>query len=187
MPPSEHLYDWPDRFVAGAVGEPGNRTFFLQIETPGEVVSVSLEKQQVAQLADKIDEVLDQLAAEDGNPFHIPDEAAPELVDDEPLRQPVRDFFRVGQINLGWDPSLSQIVLDLFSIVELDADLVEPSMLVAGDLELLADAMVRVRIPVGTARAFAQRAQAVVAAGRPTCVFCGEPMTADHDCALPDL
>ena len=47
--------------------------------------------------------------------------------------------------------------------------------------------MLRVRMPVDTARAFAQRTREVVGAGRPLCVICGQPIDADgHTCALPE-
>ena len=49
-----HEFDPPDRFVAGTVGQPGERTFFLQVSGNGRVVTVALEKQQVAVLAERI-------------------------------------------------------------------------------------------------------------------------------------
>src|SRR5690625_5829878 len=55
---SVHSFDWPDRFVVGTVGPPGSRTFYLQARTGQRVVSVALEKEQTAALAEKIDEVL---------------------------------------------------------------------------------------------------------------------------------
>ena len=44
------LYDQPERFVAGTVGLPGRRTFFLQASAGSRVTSVALEKTQVAAL-----------------------------------------------------------------------------------------------------------------------------------------
>jgi uncharacterized repeat protein (TIGR03847 family) len=49
--PVVHRFDPPERFVAGTVGPPGQRTFFLQARSGTRVTSVSLEKQQVAVLA----------------------------------------------------------------------------------------------------------------------------------------
>ena len=51
MPRRIYSFDHPDRFVAGAVGQPGQRTFFLQATKGGQIVSVALEKAQVAILA----------------------------------------------------------------------------------------------------------------------------------------
>ena len=100
MSPTVHAFDWPDRFVVGAVGEPGQRTFFLQVKTGLDVLSVSLEKQQAAALADRIDEVPDTLMAEDGNPFSVPSGTPVELDDVDPLDEPVDDLFRAGTMSL---------------------------------------------------------------------------------------
>ena len=54
-------FDPPDRFVAGTVGEPGQRTFFLQARKASQVVSVVLEKVQVQVLAERLDQLLDEL------------------------------------------------------------------------------------------------------------------------------
>ena len=61
MQPQVFDYDPPDRFVAGTVGEPGHRTFYLQASGGGRVTSVALEKLQVAALAERVDEILDEL------------------------------------------------------------------------------------------------------------------------------
>src|SRR6476646_2396854 len=60
------LFDKPSRFVAGTVGEPGDRTFFLQATDGTRVVSVALEKQQVAVLADRLEQLLDEVVASTG-------------------------------------------------------------------------------------------------------------------------
>ena len=54
-------YDPPDRFIAGSVGQPGDRTFYLQATSVGRVTSVVLEKFQVSLLAERIDELLDEV------------------------------------------------------------------------------------------------------------------------------
>ena len=61
MPRRRFLFDTPDRFVAGTVGEPGNRTFFLQARDGGRIVSVAVEKVQVAVLAQRLGDLLDEL------------------------------------------------------------------------------------------------------------------------------
>ena len=60
------VFDKPSRFVAGTVGEPGDRTFFLQATDGARVVSVALEKQQVAVLADRLEQLLDEVVASTG-------------------------------------------------------------------------------------------------------------------------
>ena len=54
MPTIVHRFNWPDRLVVGTVGEPGSRTFYLQARDGARIVSVALEKEQSAVLAEKI-------------------------------------------------------------------------------------------------------------------------------------
>jgi uncharacterized repeat protein (TIGR03847 family) len=181
MPTIVHEFAWPDRVVVGTVGLPGDRTFYLQVRTGAQIVSIALEKQQSALLAEKIDEILDQLINYEGNPFSVPTTTPIELVDNDPL-EPVQEEFRTGSMSLGWDPSTVQLVLEAFPIVEDDADddLLEVSVVEPAE-------MLVVRMPVGTARAFAKRTREVVGAGRPICPICGHPIDADgHTCILPD-
>jgi uncharacterized repeat protein (TIGR03847 family) len=179
MPTVIHGFDWPDRVVVGTVGEPGSRTFYLQARDGARIVSVALEKGQSAVLAEKIEEILDGLMAADGNPFSIPAVTPIELVDNDPLEQPVDPEFRTGAMSLGWDPSTAQLVIEAYPFVEADAE--APHPVAAEPAEML-----QVRIPVGTARAFAKRTLEIVGAGRPICPFCGTPMDASgHVCALP--
>ena len=83
-------YDPPDRFVAGTVGQPGERTFFLQASGNGTVVSVALEKQQVAVLAERIDDLLDEVVRRSGGEAPVPALAPVELVDGVDHRDPHR-------------------------------------------------------------------------------------------------
>jgi uncharacterized repeat protein (TIGR03847 family) len=165
VPTIVHGFDWPDRVVIGTIGPPGSRSFYLQARTGPRVVSVSLEKDQSALLAQKINEMLDALMITEGNASTVPATSPPELLDTEPLDQPVEPEFRTGAIGLGWDPTTSQIVIEAYPIEEVDAadaDVLDEENAIAEPAEILA-----IRLPVGTARAFAQRTLDVVAAGRP--------------------
>ena len=184
MPTLVHEFDWPDRVVVGTVGRPGARTFYLQVRTGARSASVALEKEQSALLAEKVDELLEALSSDEGNRLTVPADTPAELVDNDPLDQPVEEQFRTGLMRLAWDPSTAQVVIEAYPYVPptddeddpaLDPEVVEPSE------------MLRVRIPVGTARAFVQRTRQVVRAGRPTCPRCGSPVDDDgHVCAPPD-
>src|SRR5690625_4389571 len=66
VPRTVHGFNWPDRFVVGTVGEPGSRTFYLQARTGHDLLSVVLEKEQSATLAESIDMLLDELMATEG-------------------------------------------------------------------------------------------------------------------------
>lgn len=174
-----HGFDWPDRFVTGTVGEPGSRTFYLQAQEGKRVVSVALEKQQSAALADGVDAVLDQLMTEEGNRYSVPETAPSGLADDEPLTEPVEEEFRVGEMRLAWDPSTAQVVIQAARLLlDDDGTVVEE--------EEPGEVMV-VRLPVGAARAFAARTRTIVTRGRPLCPICEEPMDPDgHVCAISD-
>ena len=175
-PAPAHEFDWPDRVVIGTLGRPGARTFYLQVRTGPRLASLALEKQQSALMAEMLDEILDDLMALEGNPHSVPASTPVELVDNDPL-DPVQEWFRVGAIGLGWDPTTAQVLIDAHPLTDDDA---EPA------LETDAEA-VRVRMPVGAARAFARRTREVVDAGRPICSDCGQPMDPDgHVCGLPE-
>ena len=177
MPALVHQFDWPDRVVVGTVGPPGSRSFYLQVRDGARNASVALEKQQSAVLAEKIDEILDALMADEGNRFSVPAATPAELVDNEPLDQPVEEQFRTGLLRLGWDPSTAQVVVEAFRLDDADEDAPDP----VEPTEVLV-----VRMPVGTARAFVERTRQVVASGRPLCLICGEPMDDGHVCGVPE-
>jgi uncharacterized repeat protein (TIGR03847 family) len=182
MPTTVHEFAWPDRVVVGTIGVPGARTFYLQVRTGKQIVSIAMEKQQSAQLAEKIDEILDQLITLEGNPFSVPTTTPIELVDNDQL-EAVQEQFRTGVMSLGWDPTTAQIVIEAYPITEVDDD---AELLHDDDSD--APEMLRVRMPVGTARAFAKRAREIVGAGRPICPLCGYPIDADgHICTLPEV
>lgn len=180
MPPIVHGFDPPDRFVAGTVGEPGSRTFFLQASDGGRLISVALEKQQVQALAERVDELLDEVMADDRTTVVVPAVAPRDLLDEEPLETPIDEQFRAGTMTLSWDPQDQRVVVEVFPVGEEQvglgdaADQGDESALGEGD-EGVVEVLV-VRMEAGPARAFAQRAARVVDAGRPTCPFCGEPV-----------
>ena len=183
MPTRVHEFSWPDRVVIGTVGVPGARTFYLQVRTGKEIVSIALEKQQSTQLAEKIDDILDQLSTLDGNPFSVPSGTPIELVDNDQL-EAVEEQFRTGAMTLGWDPTTAQVVVEAYPITDVDDDDTDEP-LDAEDAEV--PEMLLVRMPVGTARAFAKRTREVVGAGRPACPLCGYPVDPDgHVCTLPE-
>ena len=169
-----HGFDPPERFVTGTVGEPGQRTFFLQARSGTHLVTVALEKQQVAALAERIDELLDEVMATQGGAPTIPAVAPLDLEDAEPLEQPIEEEFRAGTMTLSWDPADSRVVIEVFPFTE--AAVVAPDQVEEDFEEPEPDELLLVRIPAGAARAFVKRATQVLGAGRPSCPFCGNPV-----------
>lgn len=180
------LYDPPDRFVAGTVGLPGRRTFFLQAASEGRTTSVSLEKAQVEALAERIDELLDEVVRRSGGNAPVPAVAPSEVADTDPLQAPVDEEFKVGTMALAWDGDNERMVIEAQALVELDAESEED--LAEAEERLLQDEengppMLRVRITGAMARAFAKRAIEVVNAGRPPCPLCSLPLDPEgHVC-----
>lgn len=175
--PLVHSFDPPDRFVVGTVGEPGQRTFFLQARESARMVSVSLEKQQVIALAERIDELLDELMRVSGGPAVVPAVTPRDLVDNAPLDQPIEEEFRAGTMTLSWDGEDDRVVIEVFPFTE--AAVVSPDQLeddLADLQEPEPEEIFLVRLPAANARAFVERARTVVEAGRPDCPFCGGPV-----------
>lgn len=180
-----HNYEQPDRFIAGTVGPPGQRTFFLQAKDGDRVTSVALEKQQVAILAERLDILLDEALRRSGGDAAIPAVAPVDLRDGDPLDQPIVEEFRVGTITLSWDGEDGVVVIELFPVSEVAAtddsdggadDAADEAETEAAEIEIEADEMLLVKLDPGYARFFARRALSVVSAGRPACQFCGGPI-----------
>lgn len=186
MPRQVFAFDPPQRFVAGTVGEPGQRTFFLQARDSSQLASVVVEKEQVALLAERLDALLDEVlrrTSADSDDTEATGSAVDE--DLEPLEQPIVEDFRVGTLTLAWDGADDRVVIEAFALAESGED--EAEQQIEDDAE---DAvpiddrdMLVVRITAAAARAFARRARALVAAGRPPCPLCGLPLDAQgHIC-----
>jgi uncharacterized repeat protein (TIGR03847 family) len=175
VPRQLHLFDRPTRFVAGTVGQPGERTFYLQAsDDTGRTVTVALEKTQVQVLADRMSELLDEIAAR-ANTVIPPDADVDDL---DPLDMPVDEEFRVAAMGLAWDGAAQAVVVE--AVAATDEPIDEEAIL--SDSEEGPDAL-RVTITPGAARAFVARARRVVAAGRPSCPLCSLPLDASgHVC-----
>jgi uncharacterized repeat protein (TIGR03847 family) len=189
--------------VAGTIGQPGNRTFFLQARRAGQIVSVILEKVQVAVLAERLGVLLDELEARGITPA-----TNGTVADSAPLDEPLNESFRATTLTLGWDGDTEQILVearaevgddeDEDEDVEADEDGDEDETVIdlsavegiAGSpaSELLAafegvdeddddgPDILRVRLSTEVARSFVNRALDVVAAGRIPCPLCGQPL-----------
>ena len=157
------------------MGQPGDRTFYLQAtDDAGRTVSVALEKTQVQVLADRMNELLDEV----GNRADslIPAEA--DVDDLEPLTAPVEEEFRVAAMGLAWDGTAEAVVVEAVAAGEEPVD--EDAIL--SDSDEGPDAL-RVTITPMAARAFIARARRVISAGRPSCPLCSLPLDATgHVC-----
>lgn len=174
-------FDSPDRFVVGTVGEPGERTFFLQARDGRQVTSVVVEKEQVAVLAERVEAMLDEIVRRTGGQAPIPEDAESAAEDLDPLEQPIVEEFRVGTLTLAWEGDTQRIVITAYAAGDATAE-DEDEDPPENPEESTRDVFL-VKLTGAEARAFAKRAQAVVAAGRPSCPFCGLALDPDgHVC-----
>jgi uncharacterized repeat protein (TIGR03847 family) len=176
-------FENPDRFVVGTVGQPGSRTFYLQARDGSRIVSVLVEKVQVALLAERLTQLLTEVRERGAN---VPADVALADLDSAPLDEPLNETFRVGTMAIVWDGDDESIVVEARALSE-DAEEEDEA---AEAIEAAADVadddsdVVRVQLAPSKALAFAQRALDVVAAGRPPCPFCGQPLNPEgHICA----
>ncbi|SDP35617.1 conserved hypothetical protein [Nakamurella panacisegetis] len=174
-----HVFRSPDRFLAGTIGQPGEREFFLQVADGRRVLSVACEKQQVAVLADRLGSLITEVARrfdvatpEAGfPPGHVGD---PGLT----LATPVDAEFRVGTMGLAWDGEESQVIVELLALTDEEVG----EDIVLEDREDGPDAL-RVFLTLAEASDFARRAELVVSAGRPPCPLCANPLDPEgHVC-----
>jgi uncharacterized repeat protein (TIGR03847 family) len=163
-------FDPVDVIVAGAFGQPGARTFVIQARKGAALLSVLVEKEQVALLATEAEQFLDRIevddpAAEDPAPA-LPDEGP---VEDEPL-------FRARLIGIGYDPERHMVLIELR---ETAADENEPPPA----LDDTEGHIARLYATRAQVRAMVERGVDAVAAGRPRCDLCDFPMDPDgHIC-----
>jgi uncharacterized repeat protein (TIGR03847 family) len=172
-----HAFEPPDRFVAGTVGTPGDRTFFLQARGGGRVVSVALEKVQVSLLAEKLEELLAEAHRRFG--VDLPVLATVQDPDNDPLDTPVDEEFRVGTLGLAFDVDTATVIIEAIAAGEGEQELVAEDEDDADDEPEEPDEdldRLRVRLTPEATREFIDRAKRVLSAGRPPCPLCGQPL-----------
>jgi uncharacterized repeat protein (TIGR03847 family) len=150
------LFDSVDRFVAGTVGQPGERAFFVQAKSGARLVTVALEKAQVAALSQRLEMVVNDLRKNGLSRF-----LTTETRDDGPLDTPIEPEFEVGAISMAWDETQSLMIVELF---EITSDEEEP------------ENRLRVALNLSECDAFVKRSKALIGAGRLPCPFCGIPI-----------
>jgi uncharacterized repeat protein (TIGR03847 family) len=189
-----------DSLGAGAVGEPGEREFFLQARTESAQLTVLVEKEQVALLATEAVAFLDRISED------YPEEqagVAEPVVRQAGLREPTVPLFRARLIGLGFDPERQLVLIELRERSSEDEDddtsdseggppiPDDPGGLVEGDQSsapLTADDetegyIARIYATRPQVRAMAAKGAEAVAAGRPLCPLCDMPMDpSGHRC-----
>ena len=164
-----------DALGTGAVGEPGQRAFYIQARSESAQLTVLVEKEQVALLATEAVAFLDRIADQYPEDLITLPEAVAEL------REPTVPLFRARMIGLGFDPERELVLIELREHSE-DDDEEE-----AEDDEPAAEHeegyIARIYATRPQVRAMAAHGAGVVAAGRPLCELCSQPLDpAGHRC-----
>jgi uncharacterized repeat protein (TIGR03847 family) len=179
MPRRLFVFDLPDRFATGTIGEPGNRSFFLQARDGLRVVSVALEKAQVAVLAERLGKLLVELDRRG----IVEDPPEPIRPDERPLDEPLNEAFRATTLTLGWDGDAERILIEARAPSEDDEEAEGETLVELDDDDEEGPDLLRVRLTADAARTFVERAFRVIRAGRPPCPLCGNPLDATgHIC-----
>lgn len=161
--------------IADAIGEPGKRTFFLQGRSGSQLVSLVLEKQEVANLAISVLQLLEEL--EEKYPNLPPTSSQKKEIYPE---RPFEPIFRIGQLILSYDEqedtiwiiAKALVVNESGSVVDPDSDEVPAVRFVATREQM---------------RALSEHALEVISHGRPTCPLCGRPIDREgHFCPRSD-
>ena len=163
MPEANILYDLNpvSHITAGAIGEPGKRTFFIQGQQGSSVVTLVSEKEQIVALSRGIDEILERLGVS-GQTIQMSEE-------EMELAEPVDPVFRIGQLGLGYDPGSKLLVMVAYELPEEENPVTVNVVRFWGTPEQM--------------RKLARHAAVLIAAGRPLCVLCGRPIDPEgHFC-----
>jgi uncharacterized repeat protein (TIGR03847 family) len=159
-----------DKVTAGAVGEPGDRSFFLQARAGGRLVTIALEKEQVELLSSSILEILATVDKETG------DGPPEELLE---LEAPIEPLWRAGRLSIGYSEERDLMLLELEELVAEEDDETED----AEDEDAPDPARLRVWASREQMLALSRHGAAVAARGRPKCRFCGNPIDPEgHTC-----
>ncbi len=186
-----------DSLGAGAVGDPGEREFFLQARTESAQLTVLVEKEQVALLATEAVAFLDRIAEDyPEGASEVPTPVVPQAG----LREPTVPLFRARLIGLGFDPEREMVLIELRECSSEDEEdgeaLASQAEDAVPDLPDVPDVTVadptdedeegyvaRIYATRGQVRAMAAKGAEAVAAGRPLCPLCDMPMDpAGHRC-----
>jgi uncharacterized repeat protein (TIGR03847 family) len=152
-----NIFTNPQRCIAGTIGQPGERAFYIQVRQDNRVFSVAVEKSQVQAIATRLVVMIEEVRKT--NPLLAVESLSK---DDGPLDTPVDEEFQVGAISLAWDEEHQFISLELYELED--------------DEEDAEGGVLEVNISLGMAIAFVTRSKALVNAGRLPCPFCGIPI-----------
>ena len=164
MPRIIYRHQPASRFIVSAIGEPGQREFFMQVKSENNFNTVAIDKGQVIALAERFEELIRELRR--GKLATPEDLTAPAVQDDEPLELPIESDFTVGVISITWE---NEYVVVNMQAASQDEDLI------LDDIDMGPDLLIAT-LNIAQVKGFCERAKEIVSAGRPACAFCALPI-----------
>ena len=164
MPRIIYRHDDVSRFIVSAIGQPGEREFFLQVKSIEGINTIAVEKEQVRVLALQMENLITELRRStliDKNSASV---AA--RIDNDPLELPIEADFQLGVASIAWKNQAIEITLQAISSDDL---------ILLDDLDDGPD-LVIAKLSIEIAKGFCQRADDLVKKGRSACPFCGLPI-----------
>ncbi|NBU93189.1 MAG: DUF3090 family protein [Actinobacteria bacterium] len=164
MPRIIYRHDEVSRFIVSAIGQPGEREFFLQVKSMDGINTIAVEKEQVRALAEQLDNLITELRR--SGLVDKRNLAASSQIDNDPLEPPIEADFQLGVASIAWKNEAIEIALQAISSDEL---------ILLDDLNDGPDLVVA-KLSIEVAKGFCQRANELIKKGRSACPFCGLPM-----------
>jgi uncharacterized repeat protein (TIGR03847 family) len=156
-----------DHISADAIGQPGQRVFYIQAFQDQRTVSVIIEKTQLQSLAIGVEQFLSQISKQ--NP-DLPEASGDYVEETMRINPPVDPLFRVGEIGLGYDKDRDLVVIFVKELLTEEAD---PE----------SAASIRFWCSREQIRKMARWGAEVINRGRPLCPQCSQPMEPEgHFC-----
>jgi uncharacterized repeat protein (TIGR03847 family) len=164
MPRIIYRHDDVSRFIVSAIGQPGEREFFLQVKSIEGINTIAVEKEQVRVLALQMENLITELRRSSLIDKNSASVAA--RIDNDPLELPIEADFQLGVASIAWKNKAIEITLQAISSDDL---------ILLDDLDDGPD-LVIAKLSIEIAKGFCQRADDLVKKGRSACPFCGLPI-----------
>lgn len=164
MPRIIYRHDPATRFIVSAIGQPGEREFFIQVKSSTGMNTLAIDKNQVIALTQRLEELVRELRR--AKLASSQELLAEPVFDDQPLELPIEQDFQIGVISISWETE--RVLVNIQAASQDDELLLD-------DLESGPDLVVAT-LNISQVRGFCDRAKVVVSAGRPACPFCALPV-----------
>jgi uncharacterized repeat protein (TIGR03847 family) len=164
MPRVVYRHDDVSRFIVSAIGQPGEREFFIQVKSMDGINTIAVEKEQVRVLSEQIHNLVVELRRSgliDKDQLSV----SPKI-DNEPLEIPIEPDFELGIASIAWKKDVIEITFQAIS---------SDDFILLDDLDEGPD-LVIANLPIDIAKGFCLRADDLVSKGRSACPFCGLPI-----------